>query len=164
MANVDLTTILGSNIPESGIARPFAFDFQIDYSVVNRAAADVLQVWDIPAGTFIRRIAVQVITVEGGTLTLDIGDGTTTDGFVNGVDCNTLTNNIGYTASGGTTIVLTEATPNTVTAYSGGKYYAATDTLDIINVDAADTAVVRFVVEGHFYGLGTGFNVNRAQS
>ena len=81
-------------------------------------------------------VGLDVTTVEGGTLTIDVGDGTDPDGFLDGVNGNAA-------ASYSTSLVLAEAAPNTVTGYSNGKYYSAADTIDVKTVNAADTAVMR---------------------
>jgi hypothetical protein len=81
-------------------------------------------------------VGLDVTTAEGATLTIDVGDGSDTDGFLDGVNANTAA---GYTNS----LVLAEAAPNTVVGYSNGKYYAAADTLDVKIVNAAATAVMR---------------------
>lgn len=99
------------------------------------SATDTLAFVEVPAGTFVYRVMVRVLKVEGGTLTADIGDGTDPDGFVDGVDLNALGYNAGVAA-------LTEGTPNTFTGYTGGKLYTADDTLDLlINNNTAETAV-----------------------
>jgi len=81
-------------------------------------------------------VGLDVTTAEGGTLTIDVGDGGDPDGFLDGVNANTA-------ASYSTSLVLAEAAPNTVTGYSNGKYYAAADTIDVKTVNAADAAVMR---------------------
>lgn len=99
-------------------------------------AGDVLAVISLPAKTYVLRAGIDVTTAEGGTLTLDLGDGTDPDGFLDGVDGNAV-------ASYASTLALTEAAPNTVTGYSNGKYYSAADTIDLVMVNATDTAVMR---------------------
>jgi hypothetical protein len=81
-------------------------------------------------------VGLDVTTAEGGTLTVDVGDGGDVDGFLDGVNANTA-------ASYTTSLVLAEAAPNTVLGYSNGKYYSAADTIDIKTINAADTAVMR---------------------
>ena len=81
-------------------------------------------------------VGLDVTTAEGGTLTVDVGDGSDADGYLDGVNANTA-------ASYATALSLAEATPNTVVGYSNGKYYSAADTIDVKTVNAADTAVMR---------------------
>lgn len=99
-------------------------------------AADILNVISIPAKTYVLRAGIDVTTPEGGTLTLDLGDGDDADGYLDGVNGNT-------TASYASSLVLVEAAPNTVLGYSNGKYYSAADTIDLVMVNATDTAVLR---------------------
>jgi hypothetical protein len=51
--------------------------------------------------------------------------------------------NANAVASYATSLVLTEAAPNTVTGYSNGKYYSAADTIDVVFVNEPDTLVMR---------------------
>jgi hypothetical protein len=53
------------------------------------AAADVLQVIDVPAETMIMNAGIEVKTVtDGSTLTVDLGTGADADNFVDGFDCD----------------------------------------------------------------------------
>lgn len=78
-------------------------------------------VLEVPAGTWIPPYGVTIYVAEafaGGTPSLDVGDGATTDGWVD-------------------TTEVTETTPG---CYSGvaaayaiaGKYYASADTIDVV--------------------------------
>jgi hypothetical protein len=109
----------------------------INYKNVNRAANDIDEVFRILAGTFVLAVFAKVVTVEGGTLTFDVGDGATVDGYIDGANGNTL----GY--AGSKPLALAEGTPNTlVEAFADGKLYTADDTIDIKVIDAADAAVI----------------------
>lgn len=99
-------------------------------------SADVIEAIPLPAKSLVLRVGLDVTTAEGGTLTIDVGDGTDPDGFLDGVDANTA-------ASYCSTLALTEGAPNAITGYSNGKYYSAADTLDLKIVNAADVAVMR---------------------
>lgn len=132
--------------PAKGLTKISMIEVTIDWSNIStkRAAAgqtavgagDVLEVLSIPAKTYVMMVGLDVTTAEGGTLTIDVGDASDPDGFLDGVNANT-------TASYATALSLAEATPNTVVGYSNGKYYAAADTIDVKTVNAADTAVMR---------------------
>jgi hypothetical protein len=105
--------------------------------VAALASTDVLQIIPLPAKSYVLAVGYDVTTPEGATATFDLGDGSTTNGYLNDISLNS-------TASGVMALALTEATPNTVTGYSNGKYYAAADTIDmVLNNDSIDTAVVR---------------------
>jgi hypothetical protein len=73
-------------------------------------------------------VALNVTTAEGGTLTVDVGDGDNPDGYLDGVNGNA------------TAAYLTVAGTD---AFEAGKYYTAADTIDVTTVNAADTAVMK---------------------
>jgi len=101
------------------------------------ANGDIQQAIQVPAKTYVMQAGIDVTTAEGATQTFDLGDGSDPDGWLDGVNGNTV-------ASYAPAKVLAEATPNTIVGYSvGGKYYSAADTIDIVSVNASDTAVVR---------------------
>lgn len=104
--------------------------------VSSFGSADTLGLLELPAGTLVMGVHVNVITAEGATLTADIGiTGTDADGWVDGVDLNAT----GWTAG---VQALTEGTPNTLTGFTGGKLITADSRIDILfNNASADTAV-----------------------
>jgi hypothetical protein len=132
--------------PYEGTRAVTKIEVELDFAAiaVARAAAgataltsgDVLEVIQLPAKSYVMAVGLDVTTAEGGTLTIDIGDGSAADGYLDGVNANTV-------ASYASTLALTEGAPNTVTGYSAGKYYAAADTIDVKTVNAADAAVMR---------------------
>ena len=132
--------------PYEGTRAVTKVEVELDFAAiaVARAAAgataltsgDVLEVIQLPAKSYVMAVGLDVTTAEGGTLTIDIGDGSAADGYLDGVNANTV-------ASYASTLALTEGAPNTVTGYSAGKYYAAADTIDVKTVNAADAAVMR---------------------
>ena len=100
-------------------------------------AGDVLEVLQIPAGTQVLAAGLNVTTAEGGTLTVDVGDGDDPDGYLDGVNGNAVA---GYSSS---QVTISEGTPNTISpALAFGKYYTAADTIDVKVVNAADAAVM----------------------
>jgi len=105
-------------------------------SATALTSGDVIEAIPLPAKSLVLRVGLDVTTVEGGTLTIDVGDGSDPDGFLDGVDANAV-------ASYCSALALTEGTPNTITGYSGGKYYSTADTLDVKIVNAADVAVMK---------------------
>ena len=134
-----------AGFPAKGLNRVSRMAVELDFVAITAArlaagatalgAGDILTVLSIPAKTKVLAAGIDVTTAEGGTLTLDLGDGSDADGFLDGVDGNTA-------ASYSNSLVLTEAAPNTVLGYSNGKYYSAADTIDLVTVNAADTAVL----------------------
>jgi hypothetical protein len=93
------------------------------------AQNDVLPLINIPAGSFVLPVAAKVLTVEGGASTVDIGDGATADGYLDGLDINALTDTQSFTA-------------DTTEAFGAGKYYAAADTIDLKLMTGTAAAVV----------------------
>lgn len=132
--------------PYEGTRAVTKVEVELDFAAiaVARAAAgataltsgDVLEVIQLPAKSYVMAVGLDVTTAEGGTLTIDIGDGSAADGYLDGVNANAV-------ASYASTLALTEGAPNTVKGYSAGKYYAAADTIDVKTVNAADAAVMR---------------------
>lgn len=91
-------------------------------------AGDVLEVIRVPANTLVTHVALNVTTAEGGTLTIDVGDGTDPDGYIDGVDANA------------TAAYINDA--GGAAALAHGKFYTAADTIDVTTVNAADAAVM----------------------
>ena len=138
MATVDVTRGgTGGGYPAHLKGGLYRVTRELDFNKVNRSAADVLQLINVPANTRVVRVAVLVTVVEGATLTFDIGDGATPAGYIEAHDGNVLAG----ADSGG--IVLETATPDTIKPYSGtGKRYSAADTIDMtLDNDAASAKV-----------------------
>lgn len=146
MATVDARIgAVGTKPHANSTRRMWCEDFVIDYSSsdITGTAGTVNQIINIPANVRVEGIAWEVTTAEGATLTFDIGDADTADGYVDNANGNTL-------GSGTSQFqILTEAAPNTMGALFGnGKFYSAAGILSITNVDAAATAVIRVVAYG----------------
>lgn len=134
-STIDLTTgtaggrVLDVN-PNAKIVRK-----RVDFRTDGMGNGDTGQIIPVKAGTFVRAVGVHVLQLEGGTLTVDIGDGADPDGYFDGINLNSAT----FIPRD---YVLAEATPNTVVGYHGGKFYTADDTIDILANNAPDTAVI----------------------
>ncbi len=137
----------GSAAPRAeGLDKVTRYEVELDFAAISAArtaagaaaigAGDGLEAIAIPAKSLVLAVGADVVTAEGGTLTLDVGDATDPDGWLDGVNANTI-------ASYCSAAALTEGTPNTFVGYGAGKYYSAADTIDVITVNAADAAVVR---------------------
>jgi len=101
----------------------------IDCSVQNMGAGDIWEAMTIPAGSVIVEVGISIITAEGGTATADVGfTGDGPDGFLDGVNLDS-TAGITYNSLNAATGADT---------YSGGRYQAAEDTLDVLFVNAMD--------------------------
>ncbi len=137
----------GSAAPRAeGLHKVTRYEVELDFAAISAArtaagaaaigAGDGVEAIRIPAKSLVMAVGVDVTTAEGGTLTLDVGDGSDADGWLDGVNANTV-------ASYCSAAALAEGAPNTFVGYGAGKYYAAADTIDVITVNAADAAVVR---------------------
>ena len=128
----------------AGINKVSALSVVLDFAAITAArsaagltalaAGDVLEVIKVPANTLVTSVALNVTTAEGGTLTLDVGDGTDPDGYFDGVNGNT---------AAAYSLAPSAGTP---TGYADGKFYTAADTIDVTTVNAADAAVMTLTV------------------
>lgn len=111
-------------------------------ATIDGSASDVLQLWDIPAGTHILGVRVKVTTVEGAAATVAVGDGDSTAGYLAAFSINALSDKMTLTTD----------------AYGAtcGRTYTDTDTLDLLFATAADidAAVFDVYVACIFYGVG----------
>lgn len=101
-------------------------------ATVDGSASDVIQLWDIPAGTHILGVRVNVTTAEGATATVAVGDGDSTAGYLAAFSINAVADKMTLTSD----------------AYGAtcGRTYADTDTLDLLFATAADIDVAVFDV------------------
>lgn len=124
-----------------GLHKVTRYEVELDFAAITiarltagataLAAADVLQALPIPAKSLVMHVGVDVVTAGTNGLTLDVGDGTDADGYLDGVSgaaadsfCSV------HTLSSGATVGLT-----------AGKYYAAGDTIDVVLVGQAPGAL-----------------------
>ena len=99
------------------------------------AASDVLEILPIPAGSIVSNVGMVVTTAAGLTSTLSIGDGSAAAGYLAATSVNATG------TSGGVPVLASGAFAPTL---SGGKAYAAADTIDVtIGTAVPAAAVVR---------------------
>lgn len=99
------------------------------------AASDVLEILPIPAGSIVSNVGMVVTTAAGVTSTLSIGDGGAAAGYLAATSVNATG------ISGGVPVLASGAFAPTL---SGGKVYAAADTIDVtIGTAVPAAAVVR---------------------
>ena len=99
------------------------------------AASDVLEVIPVPAGTLVSNVGMSVTTAAGVTSTIAIGDGSAAAGYLAATSANATG------ISGGVPVLSAGAFAPTL---SGGKVYAAADTIDVtIGTAVPAAAVVR---------------------
>jgi peptidoglycan hydrolase-like protein with peptidoglycan-binding domain len=124
-----------------GLNKVTRYEVELDFAAIAAArlaagatalaAADVLQVLPIPAKSLVMHVGVDVSTAGTSGLTLDVGDGTDPDGYLDGVS---------GAAVGSFASVTTEAA-DAIVGLSAGKYYSAADTVDVVLVGQAPGAL-----------------------
>jgi len=97
------------------------------------AASDVMEIIPIPAGTLVSNVGMIVTTAAGVTSTISIGDGSAAAGYLAATSANSAA------TSGGVPVLSSGAFAPTL---SGGKVYAAADTIDITLGTAVPAAAV----------------------
>ena len=140
MATFDITPS-EAVLPEYGLTRVNAPAIRLDFSTRNYDSADLLQFFKVPADSFVVGVGYEVEKVEGGVLTVEVGDGADPNGWIAALDLNTLAADFPLAA-----------------AYAAvkGKYYATEDTLDITFNNDADLAIV--ILKPVLYDLRTPTN------
>ena len=97
------------------------------------AASDVLEILPVPAGSIVSNVGMVVTTAAGLTSTLSIGDGSAAAGYLAATSVNATG------TSGGVPVLASGAFAPTL---SGGKAYAAADTIDVTLGTAVPAAAV----------------------
>lgn len=111
----------------------------IDFSKTPASSAEVLAAFIVPKNTWVMKIAWECVRAEGSAATVNIGDGATPAGYASAFSVNAL-------AAGSNQLTLTEGTPNTITGFSNGKFYTATDTIDVIPSANLANAILKLAV------------------
>ena len=133
-----VTTHKVGGLPMSGQGRVCLLRKKFDCAVDTLTAAEVIEVFDIPKDTFVLAVGVRCETAEGATATIDIGDETNADGFIDGADMNSASTNASSNnvTAGGTNAAFGVSVETT----GGGKYYTDADTIDILVNNTMDAA------------------------
>ncbi len=103
----------------------------LDTNVDNISATETWQALSVPAGAIVHEVGAVILTAEGATMTIDIGDGDDADGYLDGINGNSAS--------------LTKSSreyESTQNAFDGGKYYASADTIDVLFNNDADTVKI----------------------
>lgn len=122
-----------------------------DCSSIARGAADIDQLFDLLQGMLVLAVAMEVVTAEGGTCTIDVGiTGTDVDAWLDGVDGNAAAGTM-YCSNQIPTFSTTNANlvhPDTDEVYGivGGYFHgsATADTADALYNNASDAGVFRY--------------------
>jgi len=105
---------------------------KLDFSVNPVKSGDLVNVFSIPAGSIVTKLATIVKTVEGTTCTVTIGDADSATNYDASVDLNATT--AAYT------------TPGTDTC-ANGKWYSAAGTISLTMNNDASAAVVIVMIQ-----------------
>ena len=132
--SVIATMVVDSNgaKPWAGIEKHYVLEGTFDFSVAanNAAQNDTVTLFEVAADQLCTGVSVKVTTVEDGTATIDIGlTGGTVDLFINGADIEVETS---YKSGD---------IPEAVIA-AGGHLFTAADTIDMLCLNALDSAVL----------------------
>jgi hypothetical protein len=111
------------------------------------SAADIINVFNVTEGMLVLGCAIRVITAEGATATVDVGDGDDDDGFLTAANLNSAAWYPVNSTYGGAYVGL-----NTPSLYCG-KTYITSDTIDlVVNNNSTDVAVFDLYVYGIDFG------------
>lgn len=142
MAVIDKTTDQGgqpaSNVPPSA----FLMEKIIDFSKTGNAmaAADTMDLFDMPAGLLVCGAKVEVLTAEGSAVTADLGiTGGDVDAYIDGANLNAT----GVTMSGDA------GTAEPASMETSGKYLSAAETVSLLAIGGGlSNALVRIQIFG----------------
>lgn len=110
----------------------------VDFSLANAAAADTVNLMNIPAGAIVNRVNVVVVTAGTTSGTMDIGDGSTAALFDAAIALDAIAGTM--TGTSGTEATLVAA---------GGKYYATAGF--IVGTIAAATMITgKYIVSAQY--------------
>jgi|SRR6185369_11233360 len=137
MANIDKTgtgPLLGV-IPYKATNTRYTLSATFDLTGGAITAADVYQCLPIPANTLVESVHIEVITAAvGTTLTMNVGDGGATNGWMASVDGKAVAHDHS-----------TEGTDARAVTNNNGYFYDAADSIDVVMTTAtAITAGPKF--------------------
>jgi len=123
----DRTSLVKAGAPYTGHRRINVLENTIDYSANNAGASDTDRYITIPAGSYVIGLVAIVDTLEGGTMTFEVGDSDAATTFLTGANGNSGTYKMGD-GGDGTTVTTTVS-----------KLYDAADYILVTVNNAADT-------------------------
>jgi len=154
---VDITT--GANYYGEGVLsiytdKHFVWKRHIDFAVAGNAmvggagafsGTDTMKIFNVVEGMMIDYVAVEVITAEGSTATIEIGDGADENGYLMAAALTTA----GWYTPDGTYggKYLSMDTPS----HGMGKLYESADTIDVYFNHTTDDAVADFWIAGVYF-------------
>ena len=142
MATIDLREGGTLALPvNTGFGALTVMENTIDFAAHPQTADQLVQLFHVPAGTIVLAVGYRVETLEGGTLTFDIGDADNADDYIDGANGNNSSAYYGWSL-----LTLTEGTPNTVTGYTAGKLYESAGVIGLTPKNDADKAKIKVKV------------------
>ena len=103
------------------------------------STAGVYSVFTVPAGSYVLGVKILVTAaITAGSADIDVGDGDNADGFIDGWAC---------AAGGAAAGDIVDGVASTATAgISTGKYYAASDTIDVDSNTVAGAGKIKLLI------------------
>lgn len=132
-ATYDLKEAVGQGREQS--SRLVQFRKRISFADNNVGAGESAEFLMLPPRFLVTRCDVIPRVLEGGTLTIDIGDESNPDGLLDGGNANT-----------GVDAIMAKAGTE---ADAGGRYFDTATGLRVTCVNAADTAVIDVIISGY---------------
>jgi len=127
----------GTQLPAHRETPVYRLKATVSFADQATSVTDVVQLFNIPAGTFVVGVAVSVTTAEGGTSTIDVGDATDTDGYFDNLSVNSAVKSFSSPGLPATTVF--------DEPYCQGRYYADAGVISVI-CNTADSGVAVFTV------------------
>jgi len=157
IADTEDKTVGGTiGYPSRGAGQTILLERTLDFSSSSHTgtAENVYQMFNVPAGTFIVAVGYEIedngnYTGEDSTLTIDIGDGDDTDGWIDGANCLTGQTAVAMSAwsFGSSLAVITNVADTTgtfvtnVTDTTGTFVTNVTDTTGTFVTNVTDTTI-----------------------
>lgn len=124
----------------------FSVKAEVDFTTINSGSGtvqnDIVQLIQVPANTLVLGVSFRVATVSSNLADFDIGDGSVTDGYIDGASMATINDGCSWVTT------FNEATPNTTAdGMSLGKFYTVADTIDLKQNTAATVVTGKLLVQ-----------------
>lgn len=135
MADVNLYTGGTAGFSANSLNRVHVEEFELDTAEQNLSTSDTYDIIYLPAGSMVLAVVATVVTAEGATATMGVGDSASATQFLTARDCN--------------------AVSSTASAASTWKYYAAANAIRVTPNHAMDAAKIRFeavIVDASWHG------------
>lgn len=124
----------------------FSVKAAVNFKTINSGSGtvqnDIVQLIQVPANTLVLGVSFRVETVSSNLADFDIGDGSVTDGYIDGASMATINDGCSWVTT------LNSGTPNTtMDGMSLGKFYTVADTIDLKQNTAATVVTGKLFVQ-----------------